>query len=261
MNELSLPNVDIIAENQEIRLIGYEHLDKELDKLGEYLGSIEVTPENIKENKRLVAKVRSACKNLNERRLAFKREYMKPLQTLEDQIKQLDKKASQFEDQVRIQIRELEEKEREEKKTEIEEIFRKRQRIYGNDELYPFESFLTRQHLNKSTTIKKVEEEMVDWFENRQNDINALIAYSETIQQDKDNVIAQYLEMGDVSSTISYFTELNEKLEQVKKARKSVPKRPNKPQPKTTVLIRIAEDDLQRVKQLLAASNIKYELT
>ena len=261
MYELTIPNIDIVAENQEIRLIGYEYLDEQLDKLGEYLGSIEVTPENIKENKKLVAQVRKACRELNDRRLSFKKEYMKPLQTLEHQIKQIDTKASRFEELVRVQIRDLEELEREEKREEIKQLFDKRLKIYGSEELYPFDKFLTRQHLNKSTSMKKIEEEMVDWFENRQNDIYALINYSESIPQDKDNVLAQYLDCDSVSQTIQYFTDLNTKLEQVKLAQKK-PKRvrANKTQPKITKLIRISENDLERVKQLLSASNIEFEI-
>lgn len=261
MYELTLPNIDIVTNNQEIELIGYEVLDRQLNQLGEYLSSIVVTQDNIKENKHLVAKVRKACKELNDRRIAFKREYLKPLETLENQVKQLDKKASEFENLVRVQIRDLEEKEREEKRAEIENLFNKRLKIYGSSELYPFESFLTKQHLNKSTSMEKIEDEMVEWFESRQNDINALISYSESIPQDKDTVIAQYLNLEDLSKTINYFTEHNAKTEQVRKARESVPKRANKPQPKSTVLIRIAEEDLERVKQLLELSQINFELT
>lgn len=261
MYELTIPNIDIVTENQDIRLIGYDYLDEQLDKLGEYLGSIEVTPENIKENKKLVAQVRKACRELNDRRLSFKKEYLKPLQTLEHQIKELDNKASRFEELVRVQIRDLEELEREEKREEIETLFKKRQRIYGQEELYPFESFLTRQHLNKSTSMNKIEEEMVEWFESRQNDIYALINYSESIPQDKDNVLAQYLDCGSVSQTIQYFTDLNEKLEQVRIAQEKPTRvRANKARPKTTKLIRISENDLERVKQLLSASNIEFEI-
>lgn len=260
MYQLTLTNTEIVASNQGISLVGYEELNRQLDKLGEYLNSIIVTPENIKENKKLVAQVRKACKTLDQERLEFKREYLKPLKTLEAQIKAIDQKAAQFESLVRVQIRELEEQEREEKEQKIKEIFTKRLRAYGTEELYPFESFIKPKHLNKSVTISKVEEEMAEWLENRQNDINALITYSESIPQDKDTVITQYLLLENVSETMLFFNELNEKKEQVKKAVQNAPKRANKPQTPTTVLFRIKESDVERVKQLLTISNIEFEI-
>lgn len=260
MNELVLPNIDIVTDNQQIILVGYETLDKQLDQLGEYLSSVEVTQENIKENKKLVAQVRKACNDLNTRRIAFKKEYMKPLTTLENQIKQLDQKAKHFEDHVRDQIKELEEKEREEKYQTILDLFNKRLRIYGSDALYPFKSFFYRSYLNKSYSMNKIEEEMVEWFENRQNDINALIGYSETIKQSKDEVIAYYLECNNLTVTISHFAELNQTLEKVSHAVSTAPRRANKPQPKTSAVIKVLEDDLERVKQLLTASGISFEI-
>lgn len=260
MYELALTSVDIVAENKQITLVGYEQLSEQLDRLGQYLTSIEVNPENIQESKRLVAQVRKACKNLNERRIAFKKEYLKPLETLEQQVKELDKRAAGFEDTVRVQIREIEEQEREQKREDVEELFNKRLKIYGSGELYPFESFLKQQYLNKSFSMNKIENEMVEWFENRQNDINALIAYSESIPQNKDTVITEYLNSGNVSGTISYFNSLNVVKEKVKKAIDTAPKRANKPQPKTTVLFKISEEDKQKVKQLLEISNIKFEI-
>lgn len=260
MYELTLPDIQIVAEDKQIKLIGYEHLNESLDKLGEYLTSVTVTSENIKESKSLVAQVRKACKTLNEQRIAFKKEYMKPLETLEEQIKSLDKKASDFEETVRVQIRDLEEQERENKREEIYNLFIKRLRVYGSENLYPFESFFKREYLNKSTSMNKIENEMAEWMEKRQNDLFALIAYSESIPQDKDTVITQFLNLEDVSETISYFTQLNEKKEQVAQAVQNAPQRATKPQPKTSVLIRISEEDLERVKQLLELSQIKYEI-
>lgn len=253
-------NYEIQLKENKIELLGYEQLVKQLDQLGEYLLSIEVTQDNIKENKKLVARVRKACDQLNKERVAFKKSYLEPLTTLEEQVKAIDKKAAEYEAVVRTQIREIEEQEREDKKNEIKEIFSKRSRTYGNSELYPFEDFLEQKYLNKSYSMTKVENEMINWFESRENDINALISYSESIPQDKETVITQYLLLQDVAATISHFTAENTKKEQVKKAVEDKPKKVKKPTPKTTFLIRFNEDDKERVTQLLDISKIEYEV-
>lgn len=260
MYDLALVNHEIQLKENKIELIGYDQLVKQLDQLGEYLLSIEVTEENIQENKRLVAQVRKACDQLNKERIAFKKNYLEPLETLEQQVKTIDKKASEFEAAVRIQIREIEEKEREDKKNEINKLFSKKARTYGNDDLYPFEDFLNNRYLNKSYSMNKIEQEMTAWFENRENDINALISYSESIPQDKETVITQYLLLQDVGQTISHFTRENEKKEQVRKAVQAKPKKAKKPTPKTTFLIRFSEDDRDRVTQLLKISNVDFEV-
>lgn len=260
MYDLVLTDHRIQLQNNKIELIGYDDLVKQLDQLGAYLLSVEVTPENIKENKKLVAQVRKACTELNKERIEFKKSYLEPLNTLEEQVKLIDKKAAEFESAIRVQIREIEENERKEKEETINNIFRKRARTYGNEDLYPFEDFLKREYLNKSYSLKKVEDEMVDWFENRENDINALINYSETISQDKETVISQYLLLQNVSDTISHFTQINQKKEQVKRAVEQKPKKAKKPEPETTVLIRINEKVLEKVEQLLSLSDVDYEV-
>lgn len=260
MYELQLIDTNIVAKENGIELIGYDELNQQLDQLGEYLGSIEVTQDNIKENKKLVARVRKACNTLNEQRKAFKKSYLMPLTTLENQVKSIDKKAAKFEEQVRVQIRQIEEQERRDKESLIRDNFDRRLRAYGSPELYPFEDFLKREYLNKTYSLNKVEDEMAEWLEKRQNDIISLTSYSESIPQEQSEVITKYLELKDVSATIQHFTTLNQKKEQVKKAVKSAPKRANKPVVETTVLVRVKEKDLDKVKQLLELSNIEFEI-
>lgn len=264
MYELTIPEkheIQIIGKNFEI--VGYQDLLKELDKLGEYLLSVEITEENIQENKKLVAKVRNLAKQITSERVAFKKEYMKPLDTLTAQTKEIDRRLHNYEDSVRRQIRKLEEEERQKKKQEIEEIFNKRLRSYGGksaEYLYPFDDFFDPKFLNKSESMNKIEEKMADFFEYRQEDLSAIISFADEMDLNRDTVVNEYLKLGNVSQTINYFKEEKERKQRVSEALEHRKIKPTQTESEPCYYIKIKESDYAKAVQLLGIGGVEYEL-
>lgn len=249
-----------LNEEKNFEIVGYDDLMRQVNKLGEYLVNVEVTEDNLQENKKLVAQVRKSYETLNKNRIAFKKNYLLPLDNLEQQVKELSSRVKSYEATVRVQISELEEREREQKEEQIKEIFNKRLRAYGSEEIFRYEDFFERRFLNKSLSINKVEELMVEWLENRKQDLNALTDYAESIPQSEEEIISRYILEPNVASVITYFTEKNNELEAIKEAKKTIAKPKLKKKREPAVLISIKEKDLEKVKQLLDVSEIDYKV-
>lgn len=260
MNDLILSEHKILVQEGSFELIGFEELKQKINVLGRQLLSIEVTPDNIQENKRLVAQVRKFVDGLNRERIDFKNQYLQPYKKLEAQVKEISNRVTDYENIVRDQIREIEEVEREEKQKEIEEIFNRRLRAYGDQKLFEFNDFIKPKYLNKSFSINKVEEEMVSWFESRNQDISALKIFAETSNHDYAEILNQYLMTQNVAETMTYFKTLDNKKESINKALEKKPKSKKKIPQEEYVLIRVKEKDKDRVGSLLTLSGIEFEV-
>lgn len=264
MYELTIPEKHEIAlQNKQITIIGYQDLIKELDQLGEYLLSIEVTPENLADSKKLVSQVRKSYTELNAEKIAFKKEYLKPLETLEEQVKEIQRRTQNYENNVRRQINLLEEQEREKKEATIRELFNKRLRAYGGKEvstIYSFDDFFNPKYANKSYPWNKVEQNMVDFFEQRKQDVGALVSFADKTDLNRNTVVSKYLENGDVSTTINYFNSLEEEKEEVKKALEKQKHKPKEKPPEPSMYFKVKESDFARVCELLSLGNVEYEV-
>ena len=75
----------------EIVFDGYEDLLNQANQIADYLKTIEVTPDNIKENKKMLAKVNKSIKELNDRRISIKKEINKPYDDFALKIKEIEK--------------------------------------------------------------------------------------------------------------------------------------------------------------------------
>lgn len=254
---------DIQLKDRQVGIVGYDELLTELQKLGEYLLSVEVTEENVQENKKLVAQCRKAFKNIHEEKMAFKREYMKPLETLDAQVKEIDRRLGAYEYHIRRQVKELEDKTKKDKENQIREIYDKRLKIYGGDEvksLYPFDDFLKKEYLTKRKSLTKIEEEMVDFFESRREDISALIVFADKADLNRDTVVNEFLNRGSVSDTITYFDNLKKEKQEVKKALENNKVRPTETPSEPYLYLKIKESDFAKVTELFKLGNVEYEL-
>lgn len=156
-----------------IKFTGFEELKSQALEVAEFVSSIEVSEENVKEAKKLLAKVNKSINALEDRRIAIKKEILEPYNEFESKVKEIVGIVKEADTKVRDKVRELEEIEREEKRKEIEEIWNLRKQQYDFD-FVDFERFLTPQHLNKTTSIKKVEEEMVEFLEKVNKDLETI---------------------------------------------------------------------------------------
>lgn len=235
-----------------INFDGYEELLNQAKEIAKHLGSIEVTAENIKENKKILAKVNKSIKELNDRRIAIKKEINKPYDEFAKKIKEIEKVVKSADEIVRFQVRELEEKEREDKEKKLEEIWNKRVGQYDYAKLFKFDQFLEARHLNKTSTIKSVEEEMVDFLEKAERDIALLTDY-----ENGKSLINSYLEIKDFATVIAMDKKEKEKLAEQEKVLERVE---SKEEEKTYVFTIKDDKDAKLAEMLLKENNIKFDL-
>lgn len=260
-NDMVLVDHQILVQEGRFELLGYEELKQQVNEIGRYLLSIEVTSDNIQENKRLVAQVRKMVDKLNRERIDLKKEYLKPYAHLESQVKELTNTVTQYEEVVRGQIREIEEHERKEKEAQIKEMFERRRVKYGSDMLYLFDDFIEPKHLNKSMSMNKVEDEMIAWFENRSQMLKALDEWCEIKGLDKTEVTNHFIMTQDYFGTMNHFNAVMDKKEKLEEALDESVKRTNiKTAAPQYTRFKVESKDKEKVIQLLEAAGINYEV-
>lgn len=242
--------VDFVAG--EIKFDGYEELLKQAEEIAKYLGSIEVTPDNLKENKKILAKVNKSVKELNDRRIAIKKEINKPYDEFALKIKEIEEVVKSADEIVRFQVRQLEEEEREEKREKLEEIWNKRIGQYDYAKLFKFDQFLEAKHLNKTSTIKSVEEEMVDFLEKAERDIALLTEY-----ENGKSLINSYLEVRDFATVIAMDKKEKEKIAEQEKVLSKVE---TVEKQKVYVFTIRNEKDAKLAEMLLKDNKIEFEM-
>lgn len=188
---------DLKVSEPTILFPGYDRLKEQALEIAEHIKCMEVTEENVKETKKILARVNKSVKELNDRRIATKKEILKPYDDFEKQVKEIEKIVKDADEIVRSQVRQMEEQERQEKEEEIRSIWDLRIEQYDLAKILSFEDFLTPQHLNKTTSMNKVEAEMVDFLEKTENDLSLLSS-----MEHNEELLIIYKEVKDVAITL-----------------------------------------------------------
>lgn len=173
----------------------YERLLHQAHQVAEMVRSTEVTEDNIKETKKLLANVNKAVGRLEDKRKEVKRHAMEPYIAFEAQVKEIVNVVKEADQGVRSMVRELEEREREAKKAELLEEWQGRQEHYTVTEVVTFGQRLTPQHLNKTASFNKAIEDMAQWLEAKQRDW-------ETAQSLSNDVAVKWVESLELSTAI-----------------------------------------------------------
>src|SRR5690625_3969254 len=177
---------------------GFEKLKQEALQLSEQIQQVEVTDENIQSSKKLLAAVNKRVKEMEDRRISIKKEMLEPYNEFERQVKEIVNIVKDADNLVREQVRGLEEQERMEKREKIKEIFDKRIKQYTFSEVFTFDHFITPKHLNKSSSIKSVESEMVDLLEKKESDMKVIDNLP-----NRHDVLMEYIDTKDLSVAIN----------------------------------------------------------
>lgn len=110
---------------------------------------------------------------------------------------------------MRNQVKELEEQERDKKRQAIEEIWNLRLQAYDFD-FVRFEKFLKSEYLNKTVSISKVEDQMVEFLEKVNRDVELI----KTLP-DRKEILQEYIENIDLSVSMLLVNERKEKEKKV----------------------------------------------
>lgn len=244
MNELK-----IVVNQGVINFPEYEKLKQESLEVAEKITSMEVTEDNIKESKKILATVNKSVKALEDKRKEIKKEILKPYTEFEAQVKEIVNIVKQADEVARNQVRDLEEQQREIKREEIKELWNKRLLQYDLSKIMTFEDFITNKHLNKTTTMKSIEEEMVEFLEKIERDIKTLskMEYS-------NELIKEYKDTKDFGLAVSIVTERHKQVEEIKEVIEEVSEEVKK----KYVFIISNDKDAKLAEMLLKENNIEY---
>lgn len=242
-------NYKIITTQGDVTFEEYDNLLSEANNLAEHVKQVEVNEENVKEAKRLMAQMNNRVKELETTRKDVKKALLEPYNRFDNQVKTIKSVIDDAVSHVKKQERELTEQERENKKQAIADIFDKRIKHYGFEKIMGFADFLKPQYLNKSFSMNKVENELVEWLEKTKRDL-------ETIEKldNRDELIVEYQNTQDLSMAFEIIDKRNQR-------KKQIAEQVKKPETKQTyhVFTISNEKDAQITKLLLEQNNIEFE--
>lgn len=148
----------------------YEELKRELTEKVSMYETLVYTEENIKDAKNDRANLNKLKKALNDERIRREKEYMQPFNEFKAQINEIisiiDKPCMVIDTQVKA----FEEKQKQEKKTAIEELFV----TIGFQDFITLEKIFDDKWLNASVSMKSIESQMKDILYKVGNDILTL---------------------------------------------------------------------------------------
>ena len=196
----------------------YKDLKRSATDLANNIRTFEVTEDNVKISKKLLAEVNKRVKQLEDQRIAIKNSMLEPYKVFEDQVKEIVNIVKDADVVVRDQVKALEERDREEKEMVLWELWHRRIKQYSFGEIVPFLDFAKPKHLNKTTSIEAVEKEMVAFLEKVQSDLNVINQLGDV----QDHINA-YLNTYDLGQAMIIVKQDKERKEQIKKVVKPAP--------------------------------------
>ena len=159
-------NLDALKENLSAEMKVYENL--------------VVTEDTVKESKKDLAMLRKASKELNDRKIAVKKEFLAPYTTFENEVKEalaiIDKPIALID----AQIKEFEVKQKLEKKEHLKEVFAAE--VGDMAEYMNFDSYFKESWLNATAKDKDVIDEVQIAKMQIQSDLTAIKSLSSEIE-------------------------------------------------------------------------------
>jgi len=175
MLELTFNPKQIIVTQGLVKFTEYQRIKDQAIALAEQIKTVEVNEDNIKESKKLLAAVNKRCKELEDERIRIKKMILEPYQEFEGQVKEIVSIVKDADNEVRQQVKRLEEMDRMTKYNDLDEIFQKRLQHYKTlQDLILFDHFVEPRHLNKTTSIDGAETEMIAFLEKTKIDFEVI---------------------------------------------------------------------------------------
>lgn len=247
-HQLTLDVSSIKVQPGTVTFPGYENLKEEALYLAKQIEVLKVDEENVKTSKKMLATINSRVKELEDKRISIKKQIMEPYDEFEKQVKEIVKIVKEADETVRGQVRQLEEEERQNKREQLEILWDKRIGQYQFNEFFEFEHFLKPQHLNKSTSLNTVEKEMVEWLEQRDQDIK----YLKTLDY-KDEILAEYRQSKNLSEAVNTVQDRHREHDEVKQQMDTGSKK------KSYMIIFNNEAEYEFAKMLLNEKELNFE--
>ena len=165
MNELAETTISVEMETPEIKITNKEKLDALVDAVVKKYSGIVVTEDTLKECKQTLTELRKLSKELNAKRLEKQRQYETPVKEFKAQIDAYINQINDVISDIKQGTDEFEEKRKAEKQTAIQNLINEMASNYGVD---PETIEIDKKWLNKSTTMKKVTEDIANKMKEQQ---------------------------------------------------------------------------------------------
>lgn len=164
-NELAETTISVEMETPEIKITNKEKLDALVDAVVKKYSGIVVTEDTLKECKQTLTELRKLSKELNAKRLEKQRQYETPVKEFKAQIDTYINQINDVISDIKQGTDEFEEKRKAEKQIAIQNLIDEMAGNYGVD---PEAIEIDKKWLNKSTTMKKITEEIANKMKEQQ---------------------------------------------------------------------------------------------
>ncbi|AMP21445.1 hypothetical protein AZF37_09685 (plasmid) [endosymbiont 'TC1' of Trimyema compressum] len=175
-NELQLffKKSDITYTKDKIFISNFDVLKENIETISKFIRNSEVNEKTVKEVKKILANANKTIYAIDSLKKKIKQDLLSPYLHFEGQIKELIQGIKEAEKDARSKVRDLEESERSNKKNAIEKLFNKRNQLIYKISWLTIDKFIKNEYLNKTYSMKKIEEELVVFFEKIKNDLDVL---------------------------------------------------------------------------------------
>ena len=168
-----------VVENVQGKLaINYEELKKELGLQLQHYKGLVFAENEIVSAKKTRADLNRVAKVIDDRRKELKEEFLKPYEEVENQAKELIGMIKDVNSEIDKQIKDYEEKEKEEKKIEIAQLWCS---LHYNK--ITVDKIWNEKWLNKTFNMKNIEEEMRARITEIEADLNAIEELCEEVDK------------------------------------------------------------------------------
>lgn len=241
---------DVTYDIPQVNFPAYEEYKEKAYAVADHIYHMDVTPENIKEAKATIAKSRKLTDRLNQARIEMKKKILMNYNVFEEQVKEIVGIIDDADKEVRAKVKDLDEAERQKKRDMIHELWLKRIPAYDYELMTTvlpdaFERWLKPKHLNKTTTMKSVEEDMTAWIQKTLTEIS-------TLQDMGDEYLEAYSYTGDMAAAIKQVRQREDFLDTVHGLKAE------DLEEESQTFIVYGDDNISKAEDLLRRNNIKF---
>lgn len=266
-----------ISDIQEIQPVSFnfEELKNELIEKSEHYKTAVYTEETIAVAKQDRANLNKLVKAVNDEKIRVKNKILEPYTKFETQCKELMEIVKDATENIDKQIKDFEQKKRDEKLNVITSYFAEKVGIYKD--LINFDLIFNERWLNVTYEMKQVQSDIDHVIAKTQNDlmtIDAIVRNEETNSQVRDfyfrninnpSVLGASLEEAKrIEATKSRLAEIKKQQEEVEKAKQTIiPKQEQTEQPAKVYELcfrtYMTKDQMIKLKEFFNNNKIKYE--
>lgn len=243
--------------------INYDELVVDLElSLKDFKGLV-VTEDAITQAKQTRANLNKVAKAIDDRRKELKKEILAPYEVVENQLKDLIKRVSGVVNEIDLQVKEFENKERDEKKEAIQKIW---QDI--NFDQVDYIQLWDEKYLNKGFSLEKIKEDLESKVEDIKKNLNSI----DLLVKDNNanlRIKAKYLQFLDLNRVLTEYEQEKTKEEMLRNTKVEEPKEEKEPVVETVredeptfVLqfeVKATRDDLRKLSEFLKVNNYEYK--